>query len=83
MTDDEVGGRLVTSFTQNTLGGNIGDPLVNLRVIKLNVRVKIKPGMRHNIFNIYTYYITLVSRSCKVFSNHDSILTGATYITPV
>ncbi len=53
MTDDDVGGRLVTSFTQNTLGDNIGDPLVNLRIIKLNVRVKIKPVMQHNIlFNI-------------------------------
>ena len=37
MTDDEVGGWLVTSFTQNTLGDNNSDPLVNLRVIKLNV----------------------------------------------
>lgn len=53
MTDDDVGGRLVTSFNQNTLADNIGNPLVNLRVIKLNVRVKIRPVMQHNIlFNI-------------------------------
>ena len=69
------------SFTQITLGDNIDDPLVNLRIIKFNVRVKIKPVMQHNIlFNILHLLVSEVSRSCK---NHDSILTGATYITPV
>lgn len=53
MTDDDVGGEVVMRFTQNALGEDIGNSLVDLCIIKLHMRVKKKSVMQQNIlFNI-------------------------------